>query len=259
MRSTQGYVAYQVCLWLCAAVRRGVFLALLAAAACMVPPSAHGQAQELIVDGGFEFGGVNWQVSSTFTTANSGGWFLSSIGNAAPLSGLPTDSDGGGAGLYVVTDQLATGTMALFQTFTVPTDASLNGLLLSFDMFTNDWSNQPTYNPNQHARVDIIGPTGTGHLAASIYNAYLGTDGGPLPNEFRHYEFDILPFVTPGQTYRVRFQTVVGVSQLNQGVDNVSIVAVPEPQGWQLVAMAAVAIGAVGLASARRKRSIAAT
>jgi hypothetical protein len=253
MRSTQRYVAYQFFVLRCAlstcrAVHRTLMVlvcAALIAAASATPVQA--QAQELIVDGGFELGGVNWAVSSTFASANSGGWFLSAAGNPAPLSGLPTEADGGGAGLMVVSDQLATGTMALFQTFTVPADFVMPELLLSFDMFVNDWSNQPTFNASQHSRVDITAATGTGHLATSIFNAYLGTDGGPLPNEFRHYEFDILPFVTPGQSYRVRFQTVVGISQLTQGVDNVSVLAVPEPSAWALtcVGLTTLAGGAV--------------
>jgi hypothetical protein len=212
-------------------------------AALSVPTSVRAQAQELIFDGGFELGGVNWQIATTYTTANSGGWILSAVGNPSPLTGLETSPFGPADGLYVVTDQQATGTMALFQTFTVPNDNSLNQLNLSFDMFVNDWSNQPTYNPNQHARVDVIGATGTAYLAASIFNGYLGTDGGPLPNEFEHYEFDILPFVTPGQAYRVRFQTVVGVSQLNQGIDNVSVLAVPEPSAWAMALAAATMVG----------------
>jgi hypothetical protein len=102
--------------------------------------------------------------------------------------------------------------------------------------------------------VDITAATGTGHLAASVFNGYLGTDGGPLPNEFRHYEFDILPFVTQGQTYRIRFQTVVGISQLNQGVDNVSVVVVPEPSAWELGLMAAAAtLGGLVLVARRRR------
>ncbi|RIK81541.1 MAG: hypothetical protein DCC68_08425 [Planctomycetota bacterium] len=210
----------------------------------------------MIFDGGFELGGVNWGVSSTYTVANSGGWFLSSVGGAAPLSGLPTDADGGGMNLYVVTDQLATGTMALFQTFTVPTDTSFRNLYLSFDMFVNDWSSQPTYNPSQHARVDIIAATGTAHLAASIFNAYLGTDGGPIPAEFRHYEFDVLPFLTRGQAYRVRFQTVVGVSQLNQGVDNVSILAVPEPATALLAASGFTVLASVVCVPRRLRRRL---
>ena len=253
MRSTQRYVSYPVYGLCCAvfngAVARRVLLAfLLLFLVNSMASRARAQAQELIVDGGFEFGGVNWAVSSTFASANSGGWYLSAVGNPGPLSGLPTEAEGGGAGgLFVVSDQLATGTMALFQTFTVPTDFVMPELMLSFDMFVNDWSNQTTYNANQHARVDITAATGTGHLAASVFNAYLGTDGGPLPNEFRHYEFDILPFVTPGQTYRVRFQTVVGISQLTQGVDNVSVLAVPEPSTWalSLVGMATVTAGAI--------------
>ncbi|MEX2186876.1 MAG: PEP-CTERM sorting domain-containing protein [Pirellulales bacterium] len=253
MHSTQRYVAYHVSHLLCATVRRGLIFALVIVAAFSVPTPVRAQAQELLFDGGFELGGVNWQISSTYTTANSGGWYLSAVGNPSPLTGLATNLAGPAAGLYVVSDQQATGTMALFQTFTVPSDASLTHLFLSFDMFVNDWSNQPTYNPNQHARVDITGATGTAHLAASIFNGYLGTDGGPLPNEFEHYEFDILPFVAQGQSYRVRFQTVVGVSQLNQGIDNVSVLAVPEPSTWMMTLAAATMIGGV-LGRQRRRR-----
>jgi hypothetical protein len=252
MRSTQRYVLYPVyglcsAVLKCAVARRGLLAFLFLFLASSMASQARAQAQELIVDGGFELGGVNWAVSSTFASANSGGWYLSAVGNPGPLSGLPTEADGGGTGLMVVSDQLATGTMALFQTFTVPTDFIMPELMLSFDMFVNDWSNQTTYNASQHARVDITAATGTGHLAASVFNAYLGTDGGPLPNEFRHYEFDILPFVTPGQTYRVRFQTTVGISQLTQGVDNVSVLAVPEPSTWTLtlVGMTTLATGAI--------------
>jgi hypothetical protein len=240
-------------------VRAAATLLFLFAAA-MQPAPVHAQSQELIVDGDFELGGVNWGVSSTFPQANSGGWFLSSVGIPGPLSGFATDPDGGGQNLYVLSDQLATGTMALFQTFTVPNDESFANLYLSFDMFVNDWSGQSTYNPNQHARVDIIAATGTAHLAASLFNAYLGTDGGPVPAEFRHYEFDVLPFLTPGQTYRLRFQTVVGVSQLNQGVDNVSILAVPEPGTLPLAIAGCVAFAGVTVLpnrSLRRPRSAA--
>jgi hypothetical protein len=233
-------------------MRAAVLLFLIAAATSPAPVRAQGQ--ELIVDGDFEDGGMNWGVSSTFTQANTGGWFLSSIGNPGPLSGLPTEFDGGGANLYVVTDQLATGTMALFQTFTVPTDDSITNLYLSFDMFVNDWSSQTTYNPSQHARVDIIAATGTAHLAASLFNAYLGTDGGPLPAEFRHYQFDILPLLTPGTTYRLRFQTVVGVSQLNQGVDNVSILAVPEPTSLPMAIVGCIALCSVFVRRNRIRR-----
>jgi hypothetical protein len=103
--------------------------------------------------------------------------------------------------------------------------------------------------------VDIIGATGTAHLETSVFNAYLGTDGGPVPAEFRHYEFDVMPFLTRGQSYRVRFQTVVGVSQLNQGVDNVSIMAVPEPGAATLAMFGCVAMGGAAVVSRTRKRN----
>ena len=63
-----------------------------------------------------------------------------------------------------------------------------------------------------------------------ITNFYLGTDGGPLPNPFLHYEFNLTPFVAGGGDFQLRFRTVNSViGGLNVGVDNVSIRAVPEP------------------------------
>lgn len=254
MRSTERCGLHHVFLFFRSSWPNGVVAFVLFAVAACMPTAVRAQSQELIFDGGFELGGVNWGVSSTYTVANTGGWFLSSVGSPGPLSGLPTDADGGGLNLYVVTDQLATGTMALFQTFTVPADPSFRNLYLSFDMFVNDWSSQPTYNPSQHARVDIIAATGTAHTAASIFNAYLGTDGGPVPTEFRHYEFDVLPLLTRGQTYRLRFQTVVGVSQLNQGVDNVSLLAVPEPATGVVAGAGIVSLGGAFRAARRLRR-----
>jgi hypothetical protein len=211
--------------------------------------SVHAQSQELILDGGFEFQGLGWIVAHDVNPAPSTrGWFLSSVGAGSPLSFFPTSTAGGGSGNYAITDEASAGTMALLQPFTVPNDRPLTNLLLSFDMFVNDWGSQPVFNINQNARVDIVNTNiGAGVPGAAdtgvLFNAYVGTDGGPLPNEFEHYEFDILPFVTPGSTYRIRFQTTARVSQLNQGVDNVSILAVPEP-ATGILAMAAMAVAA---------------
>jgi hypothetical protein len=247
-------------------VRAAVLLLLLAAVTSPTP--VHAQGEELIVDGRFEQNGNGWFVSGTFTSSAAGGWFLSPVGNITPLFGLPTDADGGATGTFAITDQHPTvaGTTALYQTFTVPANPGMDSLLLSFDMFVNDWSSQTTYNASQHARVDIVNAQGAAnsvHLAASLFNAYLGTDGGPLPNEFRHYEFDILPFLTPGTQYRLRFQITkgvtsqvsAGVSEVQLGVDNVSILAVPEPGTLVLFATGIAFVSSVVMPRHKRKRA----
>jgi hypothetical protein len=243
------YVTYRAMLFTRASCLRGLQLLF---AIALLQSAARAQVVELISNGGFESGGVGWSVLSSHTTG-TGGWNLSIAGTPTWLAGLPTDGTGGD-NLYAVSDQLSVGTAALLHSFTVPTDHPLYHLLLSFDMFVNDWALVPTFNANQHSRVDII----TGAAASSdplntttavVYSAYLGTDGGPLPNRFQHFEFDVAGFLTPGQTYAVRFQTTVSLSQINQGVDNLSVRAVPEPS--------TLALAITALASAvvtRRKR-----
>jgi hypothetical protein len=191
--------------------------------------------RELIADPGFEEGAELWD---SVAERNNGEWYLMPVGAYTPISGHPTTTVGDAEGNYVVSDQFDRANLALFQPFTVPAGAS--PVVLSFDMFVNDWSDQASFDPAKHARVDLT--TGDANpleiTDGVLFNAYLGADGGPLPNRFSHYEFDITPFVTSGGEYQIRFLTVNSSSSsqhIHQGVDNVSVRIVPEPTSWVLL------------------------
>lgn len=129
-------------------------------------------------------------------------------------------------------------------------------------MFVNDQNGQgaivdsagldPTALPNQHARVDLLtaaaGPWDTG--GGVIQNYYLNVDAGPTPNSYTHYSFDITGQVTPGGIYQVRFAMVDTEHFMQQGVDNVSIAVVPEPQTYLMLLGG---LAAVGVAVRRRR------
>ena len=199
-------------------------------------------ASSLLVNGGFETGDfTGWTVVDL--VGSSGSFFVDNDGTP-PLSGLPTVGPASGS-FYAVSAQEGTGTHALIQTFTVPGPG--NTVTLSFDMFVDDHNGvgplidpaglDHTGGPNQHARVDILTPaaspfdTGAGVLAS----LYLGVDPAAPPNPYTNYVFDISGFVGGGGTYQLRFAEVDNQFFLHQGVDNVSIDAVPEPQSLILL------------------------
>jgi hypothetical protein len=235
-------------------------LLFLLAFVAVLPSRAHGQFQELITHGNFEMVGAEWRINVTNhpTTGNPGCgsatvpasncWFLNSPGLATPLFGLPTNV-GAEHGLYAIADMTVVGNRELFQTFFVPEPN--RPVLLSFDLFVNDWASLTAFDERQHARVDITTNTATPFEtgAGVLFNAYLGTDGGPLPNPFRHYEFDISPVVAAGGNFRVRFFAVNLINNglpINIGVDNVSVRFIPEPGTMGLAAVALSAAIAVG-------------
>jgi hypothetical protein len=227
-------------------LRQWSFLALVA----VCPSVASAQFQELIVDGDFDENGRGWQLTVTNNPNNNqpgcgvppqnpndpgvpatGCWFLNGPGLRTPLTGLPTSVDVE-HGTYVITDMTVIGTRALYQSFFVPQPN--RRVLLSFDLFVNDWASLTGFDDRQFARVDLTtitaGPFDVG--AGVLFNAYVGTDGGPLPNPFRHYEFDISPFVAATANYRIRFlghNVISSGIPLHVGVDNVSVLVVPEP------------------------------
>lgn len=210
---------------------------------------------ELIDDPGFEEGAELWDSRVDFS---NGEWYLMPVGAYTPESSLPTSALGGGEGSYVVSDQFGRANLSLYQSFTVPAGAS--PVVLSYDMFVNDWSNQSSFDPDKHARVDVI----TGDASpfdvtdGVVFNAFIGADGGPLPNPFSHYEFDITPFVAAGGEFQIRFLTVnssASSQNINQGVDNVSIRIVPEPTSFGLM-LAGLVIWAGASNTCRRRQRL---
>ena len=237
-------------------------------AALMVLPAA---AQELIRNGDFSAGGPVAGFSTTipfWTTFNQPG----SLG-AFYLSNSPADPSGANVNVgpksfpnFAVSSELGAGANALLQSFTVPSGAV--SVILSFDMFVNDYNGGPFCNsaldvnivPSECVRVDLL-TVGAGPLSTAptevIRNFYMGADS-PLsanPHPYTHYTFDITKNVVPGGTYQLRFAQVDNQFFLNQGVDNVSIVAIsanpnPCPAGlcimnYRLVSQQAAAGGRI--------------
>jgi PEP-CTERM motif len=237
-------------------MRSGLQLAILASVLLLVAGTA--SATSLLTNGDFETGTLaGW--TATDLAGGSGSFFVSSD-VTTPISGFPTV--GPAAGLfYAVSDEGGPGTHALSQSFTV---APGSRVILSFDMFVNDWSDlgpiigscgldHISCDANQHARVDILASgsspfdTGAGVLA----NFYLSVDPGADPNSYTSYLFDITGVVGGGGTFVLRFAEVDNQFFFNQGVDNVSIEAtgtvVPEPTTGLLLGAGLLALAAARL------------
>jgi PEP-CTERM motif len=212
----------------------------------------------LITNGGFETGSLaGW--TEVDQSGGSGSWFASSS-TTTPLSSHLTVGPASGA-FYAVTDQTGPGSHVLIQSFTVPTGAT--SVVLSFDMFVNDWDNGPfctgldyTASTTECARVDILSaaatPFDTG--AGVVDNLFSGADAAlGVTNPYSSYSFNLTGILTPGQTYQLRFGEADNQSYFNQGVDNVSLLAAtatPEPGTMLLFAT-----GLFGAAVRRRKHA----
>lgn len=221
---------------------------LLASAVChLFAIGALAASIELITNGNFEAGTfAGWTVVNQTGSFPGSNWFIDTPGTTTPASGMPTSSAGGfpHGSFYAVTDQVGPGSHSLLQTFTVL--PSTSSIILSFDMFNNNWDSGPfgtsqdfSIVPNQHARVDILtsgaGPFDTG--AGVLENFVLGGTPVTSPNPFTHFSFDVTSLLSSGGTFQLRFAEVDNQLFFNMGIDNVSIqeTAVPEPGSFILL------------------------
>ena len=235
-------------------------LKLLAAAAAVFVVSEARADTQLITNGGFETGLAGWSVTNQ--AGGSGNYFASSA-TVAPQSGLPTVGPKSGLS-YAVSDTGGPGAHALAQTFLVPGPASK--VILTFDMFVNDWDGGPVVNPagldftagsNQHARVDLLTP-GAGPLTTTtglLQTFYASVDAGNDPHAYTSYSFDITSLVGSGGLFKLRFGEVDNGGVINQGIDNVSIdfTAAAAPVPVPMAAYAGVVLFG-GLGASRRLR-----
>jgi len=191
-------------------------------------------ADELITNGDFETGDSSgWTVTIKPGSLDTN-FSIVPPGSDVPLSEDPTAPNPDGGNFYAVSSQNGPGTIALTQPFTV--SPGVTSVTLTFQMFVNDWNEEGAqiherfdhdFEPNQHARVDILrvgaGPFDIGDTV--LANLYLGVDGGSNPYDYTDHSFKITNIVATPGTYILRFAEVDNQMFFNMGIDNVSIQA----------------------------------
>jgi hypothetical protein len=205
---------------------------------------------QLLTNGGFEAGGGSLNGWTVTSSGGSLGTWLADSSPFTPLTGNPTVGPAHGNS-YAVTDQFGPGVNALSQAFTVPLGAT--HVLWSFNMFVNDWG--VDFTPGtQYVQALLLANganplTGVPILSQLPGPPVLVTAG--VPNPYLAYNFDIIGLVTPGQTYQIDFLERDAAFPMNVGVDDVSIVATPEPASVALLLSVLAAVGVCG----RRRRA----
>lgn len=186
------------------------------------------QAQELLVDGGFENDTLTYEVGS-FNPGDVTGWayenqqffpfhfgtFSVTSGASGPFSGAPTVGPASGS-YYAIADGFGPFTSALGQTFTVAPGSHVN---LSFEMFDNDHSGVAAQ-AMQHVEVDIL-QAGDAFLTGTVLDQlYYGppSGAGPGPNPYQNYSFDLTSLVGGGGNFEVVFADYSFIGGLNQMV-----------------------------------------
>ena len=218
-----------------------------------------------LVNGSFESnGGVGTTTFTGWTEVEfgPGAWFVQS-GTTPPLGGpsVPAPPDGLFAAMTNEGDPSA---MVLYQDFTVPPSATLR-----CDIFIrNDASDfvvpspdtlDPTGDPNQHARIDIMqtsaGPFDLG--SAVLQNLFI-TNPGDNGNYSAYQTITASLSGFAGQTVRLRFAVADNESELIMGVDNCALVTPgPSAPAMRMPGLAALVVGLLILAYSRLRRGAA--
>lgn len=252
--------------------------ALLPCLSASRPASA--QITQLLINGGFETGNLNGWTQANQNAADKTAQFFANSGTTTPGEQYPTV--GAKSGTFYATMGTSApstdgpGHHALLQSFTVPT--ATTSLTLSFDMFVSDYIGEGALNtasgaldytqsdPTFFGRVDILS-AGAGAFDTSatsvVQSLYLGVDSNgdgtsSPPAPYSAYSFDLLnptsgTALAAGETYQLRFGNVSNHPEISviQGVDNVSITAVPEPGTG---ALALLSSGVLAMYQRRRYR-----
>lgn len=216
------------------------------------------QAEEVIVNGGFESGDLSgWEANE-----KGGSIIFVESGTISPATAYDTAGPATGS-FYALADG-PLGATSLIQKFTI---APVADAILKFDMFINsgafgqvhaaglDQETGGSFEPNQHVRVDLLSgaadafDTGAGVLA-SFYTGQFSPVN--LTNPYTHNEIDVTDILASGGTYQLRFGQVNNQDYLLQGIDNVSLNVTPVPEA-DTYAMLLAGLGLVGYAARRRQ------
>jgi hypothetical protein len=214
--------------------------------------AAYAVPVQLITNGDFESGTLaGWTVNNTGAFGNN--FYAIANGGGVPVSGQPTAVLSGGGNFVAVSDQNGGGGEELRQGFTVA--AETTSLILEFDWFNNTHIGQfgtAINGSEQVGRIDILSagaaPLDTGAGVAMNLRLNVGTVtsfGTTIP--WVHETFD-LSGLAPGN-YEVRFGNGQCCFYQELGVDNVSLLAVPEPATTALLGL-----GLAGIGFVRRRR-----
>jgi glucose/arabinose dehydrogenase len=214
------------------------------------------QAASLITNGGFESGFSSW---TRVDQLGSEGTFNLQSGTLSPVNGDPTPAPTEGVNA-AMTDAFGSGSHVLYQDFEV----GILGAKLSFDLFIGNRAPQfATPNPaslvfdltsqtgantlNQQARVDIVSIGADPFSVAAgdvLQNLYQTKVGDSLVSGYNSFEFDLSSLFAgkSGQTLRLRFAETDNILGFQLGVDNVSLVEIPEPSSLPLFGIGLLAL-----------------
>ena len=232
------------------------FLLLTALLGALVPA----QAGQLVTNGGFEAGFTGWSVADAL--GSDGSFFLQS-GTASPVNGDVVPAPPGGSNA-AMSDGAGPGSHALYQTILMP-GLMVPSALLKLDLFIGNRAGMfatPASGTldfgingfNQQLRIDLmVNGSGAFSVAAGdiLQNIYQSKAGDPAVSGYSSLSVDVTAVVNAnlGKSIKLRIVEADNVGPFQVGVDNVSLVATPEPASVVMALSAALA----GLALRRRR------